>query len=60
MRRPAAALIPYMPDIDTGIISNLVSDTEPMVRRELAQEITNIKWNVYGSQLPHQQEWITR
>ncbi|MGY4646263.1 hypothetical protein [Mycobacterium sp. URHB0021] len=58
MRGLAAALIPYMPDVGSEVVTNLAGDSERGVRRELAQAIVNIANNVSGHGLPRQQDWI--
>ena len=43
LRRLAAALIPFIPDVDPELITNLARDPQMLVPRELAQSITNIR-----------------
>ena len=46
MRSLAAALIPYMPEVDAELATNMASDPKPPVRRELAQAIVNTRNNL--------------
>jgi hypothetical protein len=45
MRRLAAALIPFTPDVDADAVTNLARDKNWAVRRDLAQAIGNITRN---------------
>lgn len=58
MRRLAASLIPFTPDVDPELVTNMATDPHPWVRRELAQAIVNVGKNVSGNELPRQQQWI--
>lgn len=42
MRRLAAALIPFTPDVDTEAVLGLARDTHLAVRRDLAKAIANL------------------
>ena len=58
MRSLAAALIPYMPEVDAELATNMASDPKPPVRRELAQAIVNTGNNLSGDDASRHDEWI--
>ena len=58
MRSLAAALIPYVPDVDPELTTNMATDPKLQVRRELAQAIVNISKDPEGANSSQHDEWI--
>lgn len=58
MRQLAAALIPYMREVDPDLVTNLAGDPKTPVRRELAQTIVNIRNNPSGDETSSHSEWV--
>lgn len=58
MRQLAAALIPYLPEVDPDLVTNLANDPNTPVRRELAQTIFNICHNPSGDDATGRHGWI--
>lgn len=59
MRSLAAALVPYTPEADAELVTNLAGDSAVQVRRELAQSIVNIDKATSGDDASTDDvEWI--